>query len=86
MTNGKRENPKADEKADAKKNGVKMVQELIPLDQLPEHVERLREISAIAGRLLDLLGHQFVSVSSVAPIQKGHRTVESNLTPTSRSR
>ena len=81
MANGNRENPKADEKAAAKNNGMKMVQEAIPLDQVPEHLERLREISAIAGKLFGLLGHQMVSVSSVAPIQKGLRTVKSNLTP-----
>ena len=41
MTNGKREKPKADKKAAAKKNGVTMVHEAIrPLDQAPEDSER----------------------------------------------
>lgn len=48
---------------------------LMTTEELRDHLESLRGISAVASKLFTLLGEQITSVSYTIPIQRGNETV-----------
>ena len=62
-------------------NDGAIVREPIHLDEVKSHLERLREVSTVAGKLFALLGEQMTIVASAAPVQRGHKTVRSYPVP-----
>lgn len=64
-------------------NGVAIANEPINLDDVQDHIERLREVSTVASKLFALLGEQITVVSSTAPVQRGRKTVRPDPTPVS---
>ena len=48
---------------------------LMTTEELRDHLESLRGISAVAAKLFALLGEQITSVSYTIPIQRGNETV-----------
>jgi len=64
-------------------NDGAIAKEPIHLDEIQTHLERLREVSTVAGKLFALLGEQITIVSSTAPVQRGHKIVRSHPTPVS---
>lgn len=65
------------------KNGVMKIQEPIDPEDIQQHMQKLRNISAVAAKLFILLGEHINFISSVAPIERGRETVRLRPTPVS---
>ena len=69
-------NVNTDAKNSNKNAKISQVQgNLMTTDELRDHLESLRGISAVAAKLFALLGEQITSVSYTIPIQRGNETV-----------
>lgn len=79
-------NKKQDSKVDSNipaGNNKETTPKPITLEDLPQHLERLRTVSAAAAKLFALVGEHIISVSSIVPVQKGHKAVYPHHTPIS---
>jgi len=79
----KRGGLKGDPNVPSGNNGVMTIQEPIDPDDIQQHMQKLRSISAVAAKLFVLLGEHINFVSSVAPVERGRETVRLRLTPVS---
>ena len=82
MPNSKRDGSKVDTNVPSGNNGA-TTQEPTDPDEVQQHMEKLRSISTVAVKLIALLGDHIDAVSSIAPIQRGRKTVYLYLIPIS---
>jgi len=79
----KRSGPKVDPNVLSGNNGVTTTKEPIDPNEVQQHMEKLRNISAVAAKLFVFLGEHINFVSSVAPVERGRETVRPRSTPVS---
>lgn len=83
MANNKRSVSKTNKDVPPRNNVATTTYEPTDPDEVQQHVENLRNISAVAARLFTLLGEHINTLSSTAPIQRGHESVRLRSTPIS---